>query len=205
MKYNINRILNKGKHKNPVTRHIRITVDCEMTGWNGAGEEILEPLQETQEASFGDEVLDIFRDKIKEYYEEKEGLSMRILECPSSNELELSWLREGYDDATNKLDKLCWEYYKMCGWLKYDDTKQIRADDVRERYTAEDLLERYGYEITRKKVQCISPEHDDSNPSMQVYAYSVYCFSCSAHYDTIAIIQLIEGCTFKEALNILNR
>ena len=48
--------------------------------------------------------------------------------------------------------------------------------------------------------------HDDSNPSMSVYEQGVWrchCHSCGANEDAIGVIQQLDGCDFKTAVNRL--
>ena len=48
--------------------------------------------------------------------------------------------------------------------------------------------------------------HDDKNPSMSVYEQGVWrchCHSCGANEDSIGVIQQLDGCDFKTAVNRL--
>ncbi len=39
-----------------------------------------------------------------------------------------------------------------------------------------------------KNFPCVSPEHEDKNPSMHFYGSTCYCFSCGARYDLFKLI-----------------
>ena len=48
--------------------------------------------------------------------------------------------------------------------------------------------------------------HDDKNPSMSVYEQGIWrchCHSCGANEDSIGVIQQLDGCDFKTAVNRL--
>lgn len=55
-----------------------------------------------------------------------------------------------------------------------------------------------------RKIRCLSPDHEDRNPSMRVYENSCYCFSCHFSADTIKVYQILHSCTFPEAVRALN-
>ncbi len=41
---------------------------------------------------------------------------------------------------------------------------------------------------TRKNFPCVSPDHEDKNPSMHLYGSTCFCFSCGARYDIFRLI-----------------
>ena len=61
-------------------------------------------------------------------------------------------------------------------------------EQIRERVTMEQVLERYGF--TTKKHLCICPFHNDTKPSMRVYQNSFYCFSCCTGGDVVKFVAL---------------
>ena len=41
---------------------------------------------------------------------------------------------------------------------------------------------------TKENFHCVSPEHEDKNPSMHFYGTTCFCFSCGARYDIFKLI-----------------
>jgi len=58
-------------------------------------------------------------------------------------------------------------------------------------------------EVTRGVARCISGEHEDKRPSMQIKHNRVKCFSCGYKNDTIGVAQTIYGISFHEAVKKL--
>lgn len=54
------------------------------------------------------------------------------------------------------------------------------------------------------RTHCISPEHDDRNPSMDIRNNFCYCYACGFQADSIKAYQVLHGCTFPEAVRRLN-
>jgi hypothetical protein len=71
------------------------------------------------------------------------------------------------------------------------------------------LLLSHGVELQKEgagyRAKCIN--HDDSNPSMQVYTKSgdhhCHCYACGYHADTIGVYMTLTGCGFPQALDDL--
>ncbi|MBQ8692524.1 MAG: AAA family ATPase [Synergistaceae bacterium] len=57
---------------------------------------------------------------------------------------------------------------------------------------------------TSKNFRCLSPQHEDKNPSMGFDAAhnQAHCFSCNENYDILDLIQQDYNCDFNEALKI---
>lgn len=81
--------------------------------------------------------------------------------------------------------------------VNYDDEKIQRAKD----YPIRDLLN----EQQANVIRCISPDHEDKEPSMQITGNFAFCHGCRQHFDSLSIYQLIHGCDFKTALNKLSQ
>ena len=41
---------------------------------------------------------------------------------------------------------------------------------------------------TKKNFKCVSPDHDDNNPSMHFYGTTCFCFSCGARYNIFKLV-----------------
>ena len=79
--------------------------------------------------------------------------------------------------------------------ITYDDSKVQNAKD----YPIRRLLN----EPTATAISCISPDHDDKTPSMQITGNFAYCHGCGEHFDSISIYQILNNCDFKTAINNL--
>lgn len=79
----------------------------------------------------------------------------------------------------------------------------MTAEEIKSQYSMKDVLQRYGLQVNRAGfMQC--PFHQgDRNPSLKVYDHDFHCYGCGAHGDIFGFVQLMEGCSFKEAFQIL--
>lgn len=67
-------------------------------------------------------------------------------------------------------------------------------------YPIENLIQ-----VSRGKMaRCISPDHTDKNPSMDIRNNFCYCYSCHFSADAIKVYQILNNCTFPEAVRALN-
>jgi len=63
-----------------------------------------------------------------------------------------------------------------------------------------------GHGITpgkHNKYLCISPDHNDNEPSMVMYNDHLYCFGCGKSYDSLETVKVLDGLDTKEALKKL--
>lgn len=58
-------------------------------------------------------------------------------------------------------------------------------------------------DVVRGKAHCISGEHQDKNPSMQVKNNRVHCFSCDFKGDVIDVVKKLYGWSFHESVRHL--
>lgn len=61
-------------------------------------------------------------------------------------------------------------------------TLRERCDQLRERISVDQFFAHMGWDDPSVgRIRCLWPEHDDANPSMQVYpdTWSVHCFACA--------------------------
>jgi len=76
------------------------------------------------------------------------------------------------------------------------------AEDVKQRYSMESVLNMYGLQVKRGFCQC--PFHKgDREPSMKVYKDSYHCYGCGANGDIFTFVQEYEGVDFKTAFQKL--
>lgn len=54
------------------------------------------------------------------------------------------------------------------------------------------------------RINCISPDHQDKHPSMDIRNGYAYCYACGFHADSIKVYMTLRGCTFPEAVRALN-
>jgi len=52
--------------------------------------------------------------------------------------------------------------------------------------------------------RCIAPDHDDANPSCQVWHDGAKCWSCGRLFDIIDVVMLTEGLAFSQAVDELS-
>jgi hypothetical protein len=78
----------------------------------------------------------------------------------------------------------------------------MTAEEVKARYSMDDLLERYGYKKNRAGFICC-PFHKEKTPSMKIYADSFHCFGCGKHGDIFDFVMFQENCGFREAFKSL--
>lgn len=55
--------------------------------------------------------------------------------------------------------------------------------------------------IVHNKTLCLF--HADSQPSMQIYGTTYYCYSCNAHGTVVDIIMKLRNCSFTSAVKFL--
>jgi len=79
--------------------------------------------------------------------------------------------------------------------MNFDDSKVQNAKD----YPIRKLLN----EPTANMISCISPDHEDKTPSMQITGNFAYCHGCGESFDSLSIYQILHNCDFTEALNAL--
>ena len=68
------------------------------------------------------------------------------------------------------------------------------------KYNLEDYLERSGID-TKKNFSCISPTHNDSDPSMKFFKRDnkVFCYGCRVTYDLFGAVEVLENLDKKSA------
>ena len=79
----------------------------------------------------------------------------------------------------------------------------MTIDDLKEQYSMQDIVERYGFTLDRGGfIHC--PFHQgDRTASLKVYKSSFYCFGCSEHGDIFQFIMKMDDCDFKTAFQSL--
>lgn len=82
----------------------------------------------------------------------------------------------------------------------FDDEFKSEVERVKAQYTMREIVERYGFHVSRSGyIPC--PFHNgDNSPSLKVYKDSYYCFGCGASGDIFTFIQKMDGLSFKDAL-----
>jgi hypothetical protein len=78
---------------------------------------------------------------------------------------------------------------------RFNDSEVLKARD----YPIRKLLN----EPTATLIRCISPDHNDKTPSMQITGNFAYCHGCGKSFDALDIYQILNDCDFKTALNKL--
>lgn len=68
------------------------------------------------------------------------------------------------------------------------------------------IAEAFGLKLRRSggKYFALCPHHNERTPSFCIYPPArYYCFGCGAKGDQISLVQIMAGCSFKEAVNKL--
>lgn len=78
----------------------------------------------------------------------------------------------------------------------------MTSEEIKEKYSMSEILERYGFKPNRAGFICC-PFHREKSPSMKIYAKSFYCFGCGKHGDIFDFVAGMENCNFSEAYRSL--
>ena len=79
----------------------------------------------------------------------------------------------------------------------------MTVEEIKDTYSMRDIVERYGFQPSRKGfIQC--PFHaGDRQASMKVYGRDYHCHACGANGDIFSFVEQMENLTFKEAFQLL--
>ena len=77
------------------------------------------------------------------------------------------------------------------------------VEEIKDTYSMRDIVERYGFQPSRKGfIQC--PFHaGDRQASMKVYGRDYHCHACGANGDIFSFVEQMENINFKEAFQLL--
>lgn len=77
---------------------------------------------------------------------------------------------------------------------QYTGPDKIRA--IKEAYTAQDILDLYGWEYQDRgrylQIRCPNPEHADENPSCTAFPDGFKCWSCGLRGDVVDLAGYLE-------------
>ena len=79
----------------------------------------------------------------------------------------------------------------------------MTVEEIKDTYSMRDIVERYGFQPSRKGfIQC--PFHaGDRQASMKVYGRDYHCHACGANGDIFSFVEQMENLTFKETFQLL--
>ena len=79
----------------------------------------------------------------------------------------------------------------------------MTIDDIKQQYSMQDIVERYGMHPDRAGfIHC--PFHEgDRTASLKVYKDNFYCFGCHEHGDIFTFVQKMDNCSFRDAFKSL--
>lgn len=78
----------------------------------------------------------------------------------------------------------------------------MTSEELKQRISMHELVERYGIKIDRKGF-CCCPFHKEKTGSMKIYKDSYNCFACGANGDIFSFVMGMEHCDFKTAYKSL--
>ena len=79
----------------------------------------------------------------------------------------------------------------------------MNTEQIKDRYTMRDMLQRYGLPQPNKAGFLCCPFHKEKTASMKLYPKDFHCFGCGAHGDIFTFVMRMEGLTFQEAFAAL--
>ena len=153
-----------------------------LSGSNGALLVEFENIEDKREKDF---LKTYFVEANKDYFKDT-SIVEQIKSIERYDEKEKEYMPFSFDDEKNK--SLLKEYYSE---------KKEKAKEFLEEY-----LQRKGIN-TKELFRCISPEHEDKNPSMSFYKKKnkCTCFACGKNYDIFDLVKMEYGLkTFPEQL-----
>ena len=174
-KMNVNYLIIQNKNNN--FYHLGI-----LSGDNGAILVDFESIEEKKEKDF---LKTYFVEANKDYFKDT-SIVEQIKSIERYDEKEKEYIPFSFDDEKNK--SLLKEYYSE---------KKEKAKEFLEEY-----LQRKGIN-TKELFRCVSPEHEDKNPSMSFYKKKnkCTCFACGKNYDIFDLVKMEYGLkTFPEQL-----
>ena len=174
-KMNVNYLIIQ--NKNDEFYHLGI-----LSGSNGALLVEFENIEDKREKDF---LKTYFVEANKDYFKDT-SIVEQIKSIERYDEKEKEYIPFSFDDEKNK--SLLKEYYSE---------KKEKAKEFLEGY-----LQRKGIN-TKELFRCVSPEHEDKNPSMSFYKKKnkCTCFACGKNYDIFDLVKMEYGLkTFPEQL-----
>ena len=153
-----------------------------LSGSNGALLVEFENIEDKREKDF---LKTYFVEANKDYFKDT-SIVEQIKSIERYDEKEKEYIPFSFDDEKNK--SLLKEYYSE---------KKEKAKEFLEEY-----LQRKGIN-TKELFRCVSPEHEDKNPSMSFYKKKnkCTCFACGKNYDIFDLVKIEYGLkTFPEQL-----
>lgn len=148
-------------------------------------------------AEFTEEAWKILKPRLtKKYLGEKEDKGDLLVKLDKTIE---KYEKNPTPQIEKQIERL---HHRIENWGKYkpnpNDPKIKRAKE----YPIRKLLN----EPTANVIRCISPDHEDKNPSMQITGNFAYCHGCGATFDAIEILRLQKPeLSFKEAVEELSK
>lgn len=157
-------------------------------------------------------------DELEMYYNEQERNWMEQPWQSKKQMLEYSMLvfkgtlTGGIDDTERlkQIKEFQWfDWDRVFASKKKQDENKIDLEALRASIDFPRLIANYTKinRVSEGKYKALCPFHKEKTASLSVDARKkvFYCFGCSAHGDVFKFVELIEKCTFKEALNIIKQ
>lgn len=79
----------------------------------------------------------------------------------------------------------------------------MTVEEIKATTEMKDILPKYGLKANRSGMMSCPFHGADRHPSMKIFADGFKCFTCGEAGDIFKFVQLMEGCSFKEAFKVL--
>lgn len=79
----------------------------------------------------------------------------------------------------------------------------MTKEEIKDRYSMRDILDRYGLPQPNRAGFICCPFHREKTASMKIYQKDFHCFGCGTNGDIFTFVQLMDGLSFKEAFSEL--
>lgn len=89
------------------------------------------------------------------------------------------------------------------GSQNFWDVAVMTKEEIKDRYSMKDILDRYGLHQPNRAGFICCPFHKEKTASMKIYQKDFNCFGCGANGDIFTFVMLMDGISFKEAFSEL--
>jgi len=102
-----------------------------------------------------------------------------------------------------RIKRLIWELKTL---ERKNESKEINSEELKNGIDLRQVAENYGIKFKNrngKEWMACCPFHKERNPSCSFSKRLYYCFSCGESGDVISLVEKLDNCSFKEAVDKL--